>query len=536
MSVQLAALSDALNGSSLKRIGPIRDSDAKWPFRASTHEVRRLRLNLNVYTPFLQLPPESKLLPLEEVIANLIEYSKKADGTIVFLSDTALPSVYDKELQDRSIAVLDQDLLQEFLETRDVSARYRILGSGLARSLGHSRLSPYLYGSPISGAGFFGRETLLGYILPGKGIRNTTIVGNRRIGKTSCLLEIRDRLKNIYDYPKTLRIAELYGSKCKSTWDAVYSIFDQVGLRIPNKWTKFGAIAPRYVLKMPQLLHDFARQNELQIVIFIDEYDDLLYRDSKNNYEFTHLLRETVMDRSNNCYVVIAGFRILMRERTLHASPLFNIAPGKELTPLSQQESMEMITEPLLRMGIDLPSELQGAIYRETRGQPELIQMYCSAAIELFHEKKRTPTPAELLRKVNGSSEFRSTILQSFFFNATAIEQIVCLELMKKAIVAQQDPRRYEFRRTDIEQTLSTYGSNLSNAFVEGIVSNLTTGSFLEENPPAVFRFATPQLVRFCERESIDVLLTRARNELGSTLPSADELIYDSHLPGRTQE
>lgn len=533
MSVPAATFSDALVNARLKRSGPPKSPDSISPFRIYKHDLTPLKMHLT-YVRFMQLSPEHQSMPQDEIVHRLIEQSKESDGPSVFLTDSMLPSVFAKELQKQSIAVFDARDIGDFVEARDVAVRYRILGSALAKTLGYADLSPYRYGGPVSGPSFFGREKVLGHVLSGKNIRNTTIVGNRRIGKTSCLLELRDRMKEIYD--KRIRIAQLYGSKCKSTWDAVYTIFDEVGLRVPTGWSKFGAISPRYVLKMPQLLHTFAKSNDLHIVIFIDEYDDFLARDASREYEFTHLLRETVMDKTSNCFLVIAGFRYLMRERTLHASPLFNIAPGLELGALTQQESMEMITEPLLRMGIDISSDLQGAIYRETRGQPELIQMYCSSVIETFGEKDRLPTPAELLQKVNGSHEFRRTILLSFFFNTTATEQIVCLELMKKATLTQQDPRRYEFRRTDIEQILANDGYCRSNALIEMLVSNLTAGSFLEEDPPGVIRFATPQLVRFCQAQNIEALLARARDERGSDIPTLDELFRESPLPRATPE
>ncbi|WP_263352035.1 ATP-binding protein [Acidicapsa acidisoli] len=526
-SSQHAEFLQTLQEAKLRRNRPVNEPSSEVPFSVHTHDLRRLKLNLKLYTPFLQLAPERGSLSTTELVTKLIEYSKGINGPMAYLTDRPVSSdLASDELRRRSIAILDSETIRDFVEARDNTTKYRVLGSALAKSLGYLTLSPYLPGSTVSGSGFFGREKILGHILTGKTLRNTTIVGNRRIGKTSCMQEIKDRLNDLYD-AKTLCIAELYGSKCRSTWDAVYAIFDQIGVRIPKNLAKYGAIAPRFVLRMPQLLHNFAKQNQVQIVIFIDEYDEFLARDAENGYEFTHLLRETVIERSG-CYVVIAGFRYLMRERTLHKSPLYNFAPEQQLGPLLQKESLEMISEPLLRMGIDIPPDLQGTIYKETRGQPELIQMYCSAVIEAFEEKKRPPSPAELLHTVNGSPEFRRTVLQAFFSNSTPTEQIICLEMMKR--IGHQDPKSFEFRIDDIEQVLSAYGYGISNVMIELLLTNLTTGSFVEEGPSGVYRFATPQLARFCQKENLDTLLTRAKKQLGPRVPTPDELARESGI------
>ena len=102
-------------------------------------------------------------------------------------------------------------------------------------------------------------------MVAGKAVRNCTIVGNRRIGKTSLLHEIEERLSAIYVPNQTIHFAKLYSSKLKSTWDAVYLTLNQLGIQLPTKWMKLGAIAPRYISRFPQLIHDFARQRHTYV-------------------------------------------------------------------------------------------------------------------------------------------------------------------------------------------------------------------------------------------------------------------------------
>jgi hypothetical protein len=516
------------------RLPKSRGQEAWGDFSVHTLDLRPLKLNLSAFVPFLFLeddatPPDS--IVWRKLIGQLIAYSREqSSGTAVLVADHVFPTdlMEDPDLEKHGIAVLDAPIIESLTRARDNETRYKILGSAMARTLGYSALSPYSPGSPASANRFFGREEVLKRILTGKAIRNSTIVGNRRIGKTSLMHEIRERLRQVYEPGKSLHYAELYGSKCKTTWDAVYLIFQQIGVRIPSNLAKYGAIAPRYVNRMPQLLHEFARSKRTQIVLFIDEYDELLERDALQKYQFTHLLREMAMAELN-CSVIIAGFRYLMQMRTRQDSPLYNFTQEIQLTPLRQEESLKMVNLPLSRLGIDVSqTNIPAIIHRETRGQPELIQMYCQAVIQSCSAKRRAPTEAELLKIVNQNPEFNRTITHTFLSNANEFEQLICLELMKKAALSQSGVAQFEFRYSDVQQILAEYGYSLSNSEVAILVNNLAVGSFIERvrggGAPGLYQFATPQLVRFCESVGFETLIAKAKSKLGSQPPTLEAI------------
>lgn len=506
-------------------IRPSRGEESRDGFVIHTLDLRRLKLNLGAFVPVVFQEGDAALQDStgwRNLVRRLIRFSREQSaGTIAFVSDSHCPGdvLNDQDLRAHSIAILDAPVLESLVKARDHETRYKILGSAMARTLGHAALSPYAPGSPASSNRFFDRKEAIDRILSGKTIHNSTIVGNRRIGKTSLMHEIRERLKDVYDIGKSLHYAELYGSKCKTTWDAVYLIFKQIGVRLPTHWTKFGAIIPRYVSRMPQILHEFAREKQTQIVLFIDEYDELLERDAAQKYEFTHLLRETAA-AGRNCSVIIAGFRYLMQMRARQDSPLHNFTQEIQLTPLKKPHSLDMINTPLSRLGIDISQNIPNIIHRETRGQPELIQMYCEAVIQHFAARQKAPTEAELLKMVNQSPEFSRTITHTFLSNANDCEQIVCLELMKKADLSQQGVEQFEFRRTDVEQILSTHGYSLSNSAAEILFNDLEVGSFIQEvkggGDRVLYQFATPQLVRFCKKLGFDTLIAKAKSRLGN--------------------
>ncbi len=510
--------------------------DAQWgSYQVRFRDLRPLKLNASAFTPFLWRagPGPGDASEWHRVIEDMVAYSReKSDSPIkVFLSDSTCPlSVMDRdELQRHSIAIIDKVGVQSFLAGRDVNEKYAALGRALARNVGVTALSPYIPGKPASGGRFFGRERLLGQIVAGGAIRNCTIVGNRRIGKTSLLHEVHDRLSEVYRPGSSIFFANLYGAKLKSTWDAVYLVCDELHLNVPKRYTKLGAISERYVKRFPQLLHRFARERQAAVVIFIDEFDSFLEIDSKNDYEFLHLLREAAM-AEENCYVMIAGFRRLMETRVRQDSPLYNFTSEIPVTPLTRHETLEMVNMPLERLGIEIDgTNLPAVIYHETRGQPELIQMYCRAVIELYEKNSTIPKDNDLLSYVHKNPAFNRTILHTFLKNTNPYEQLICLHLIQNAIV-EDAVNHFEFTATNVEEIRAKLDLPLSNAQSATLLNNLVVGSIIERitGAPGKYRFAVPQLLKFCRDLNIYSLIAAAEAEARRLPPTVQTLNLDT--------
>jgi hypothetical protein len=95
---------------------------------------------------------------------------------------------------------------------------------------------------------------------------------------------------------------------------------------------------------------------------------------------------------------------------------------------------------------------------------------------------------------------------------------------MKLAMASQDGPARYEFRQKDLEQVCLVNGRELTNLQLVQLKTNLTVGSFVEEGSFGAYRFATPQLIRFCSKEGFDNLLNGARHRLKDRI-TEEELI-----------
>ena len=491
-------------------------------------DMRRMKLGLGAFVPMISRNPDTRATAAA-LADDLIAFTREKAGsspTIVVDEDPSLRGVLEPIATSvHSIALLQPATRTAFVEARDHEKRFQILGAALASDIGPGGLTPYQPGKPASGSRFFGRARVIDQIVAGRIVRNCTIVGNRRIGKTSLLYEVKERLSEVYVPGKTIHFASLYANKFRTTWDAVYLTLSQLGIQVPKSWTKLGAIAPRYIRRFPQLIHDFARQRQTYVVILIDEFDSFLALDSQNDWEFLHLLRETAAE-DGPCAVVIAGFRLLMQTRIRRDNPYYNFTREIALTPLSKEETIEMVQAPLGRLGIDVSGTgIASFIHKETRGQPELIQMYCQAVISLYGRRRCVPHESELATYVNRDHAFSRTILHTFLKNANPIEQVLCFELMKRST---DSSAMFEFKASDAYEALAGSGLRLGNAGLATLLNNLVYGSFIErvQGAPGHYRFAVPQLVRYCKAVNLEELLERAVAEMGPE-PSAEALAFE---------
>ena len=519
----------------IERLGAVqlpqlRPRETSGPFQVHWVDLRRLKLGLSAFTPFVTIDGPRDGVDLRQA---LLTFSREVagDSPTVYLPepDDDYTWVDATMLAQHAIAVVTHVTRAQCIEAREAEKCYRLLGSALATSIGASALSPYSPGRPASGGRFFGRTKVLGEIVSGKTVHNCTIVGNRRIGKTSLLHEVREQLSDVYMPGKTIRFAEIYANKAQSTWDMVYLILSQLGVPVPSYWAKSGAIAPHHVNRFPQILHDFARRNQTKVVILIDEFDSFLERDAQQKWEFLHLLREAGAEEGP-CAVIIAGFRLMMLMRVRQDNPYHNFTHEIALTPLTKDETLHMVTTPLARLGIDLTgSGIPGLIHRETRGHPEMVQMYCQAIIALHAKRHALPSDAELLQHVTSEASFTRTILHTFLNNANRFEQVLCLTLMQRAVADHRSVADFEFKIADAERALDEVHQSLNNAEMATVLNNLVVGSFIERvaGAPGRYRFAIPQLVRFCQAVDLKELLSNALARLADTRPSIGALVED---------
>jgi hypothetical protein len=502
-------------------------------------DLTSLKLRAGYFVPFIVsrrlssrevVPPEKFEEKLSPVLVEISRFTASiADSFTVFVAGGWIPKQHEevrKEMERSHLVILDQRDIQAVVNAVGRSAQLKSLVSGLVYSLGREALSPYLPGRPARGGRFFGRSDKLKTVLSRKGSGgNFTIVGNRRIGKTSLLKEVKSQLR--LTNSKILS-AELYGSKCNSTIDVLYSLLAELD---PRNATKVMAEID-FPQNFPRHIHSLAEKRGVEVAVFIDELDRILEFDEKQGYQLLHLLRNTF--EHENCRIIFAGFRKAMDAMDRDDTPLFNFTHRIELTRLSREETNEMVARPLALLGLDVSQDMVASIFRETDGQPELIQVFGSAILRFAEEQQRVPDPTSLLEIVFRNDIFEQKVLATFIANANNIEQLVVYLLIRRA--GRSNIAGYEFSHADIGSLLSAAGlHNVGTKEIYALTKNLTTGGIIARVTGAAwkYRFTIPQLARYCVGMDIDYLIESTLGKLDRSVDviwdeSDEERISDS--------
>jgi hypothetical protein len=464
-------------------------------------DLTPLRLTAGYFVPFIV--PRRATEPTEDLTASLVlqlgwKYLREQNVRmcVVAVDSELCPSEQDLEFARRyGVAILDESLRRGIGAGRDRELVNRAIASALVRYLGRESLSPYVPGRPVSGGQFFGRQQLLNQLTSGARA-NYTILGTRRIGKTSLLQQVRASLELSYH---NLQAVWLNAQVCATSDD----LEQQLAVRLDSKNLKtvYAGLARRwlhrYLLQKQTLAHD--------TVIFIDELDYLVTVDSRSGFRFLSFLRMLAEDRS--CQVLLAGSYLSMRACRDMQTPLFNFTQPLFLGPLSDVETLDMVSQPLGMLGIDLSgSDIPAAIYDETRGYPELVQICCAEVVRRTHDQHHAPSAGEILGSLLPSRLFRERVVQVFLENTREIERIVFFVLLDAARKKEIAFDRFTFGSDDIQSLLSLRDIRIARAELDDVLLNLEVTSAIQRLPGAWdrFRFGLPSLAN---RHSSDLPL-----------------------------
>lgn len=472
-----------------KRGGP-RTTDA---FETHILDLTPLNLDIHNLTPFListRLSAHKTITSdqLREVFSDLDQTAKSFQRKGVLVLGGKLINLEEDLREDLGligIAVIDRPVIEQVLATQDPDARAKLLSASLVKFLGREALTPYVSGRPATGGRFFGRASQMKRIVPSTG--NFTILGNRRIGKTSLLKEIRERLRL-----NNFRTGEVYGATSQSTEDVVYKVLQSLDqFRDAEKCLH----RPR---GLANSVHGAIENDKKPVAVFIDELDRILDFDAKQNWELLNILRET-FEGHPYCRVFFAGFRRVMEVQRSLESPLFNFTNSIELPLFTRQETLDMVIKPLERLGIPVANtDLPEAVYRETAGHPELIQIHCAEIIRFVQDHDCIPSGADLLTNVFNNEDFKQKVLGAFLANTNVLEELLCYLLTADAD-RTGTTAEYEFGHQDVNRVLNTVSITLDLRHIDGIIHNLKVSGIIS---PVVgahqkFRFSAPQLANY---------------------------------------
>jgi len=508
-----------------------RQSSSDDDFDAHYLDLTPLKIRSGYFTPFLTIRRSYGDLSSDQyrsIIDKTADFfAHQTNSNFVVLLAGGEITQRDDELithaATKNVAVLDRRAMNAITTAPKGRAKERALGTALAEALGCLKLSPYVIGKHAVGSRFFGRRSQLSRLMPGRQGGGCTIVGNRRIGKTSLLKEIQRRM--IHDDPSTL-VADIYGG---AKYQNCYEVLSAIIKELQPQARLHQDRDPSLIRNFRTQIHSLVERENRTVAVFIDELDGLLTFDSENHYELLDILRHAF--DHERCHIMFAGFRITMEAKANRLCPLHNFGRLVVLGPLSRDETVEMITRPMENLGIDLSdTDLTEAIYRETAGQPELIQFYGSEIIQYYVETGRAPDSTTLLTRIVEDRGFEQAIFGSFLQNSTARERLACYLLIANADSSSYPLESYEFGISTLDKLLKTHNLSLDENDLYSLISNLFVGGITTQVQGRMheYRFSVPQFARYCLNLDLTFLTDKALQEVQRTRTDRKEFALSS--------
>lgn len=379
-----------------------------------------------------------------------------------------------------AIVVIGQDDVESILHSNRPSG---LLQDLIVDQIPISLLAPYETTAPVTGSRFFGRDPEVSRLTSNSNT-NYLVLGIRRIGKTSLVMEAMQRLMQKKDPPLAIY---LDCSDLDNTHDFVREVVRKLEPReLPR------VDMQKYIFYFPNFLERMRHKYHRPIVFVLDEIDRLIVSQRADNEAF-RMLR--VAFNQGYCRYIFAGFRDAQREAHEITSPLYNFSQPLYLNEFSRQQARDLILTPMesLRIHVNNPEDVVGRIYEETAGYPNLIQYYCMVLLRNIEQKevREREIGVNSLIDVFNDTGFKNHLLSSFIQNTHNREKAIVYALLRNA----ENRWRRGFTQEFIDASLRKQNIHFSLLEIDTACSVLKTAGFLQQVGREYF-FASPVFVR----------------------------------------
>jgi hypothetical protein len=480
---------------------PVRYARRTLGYELFTVDLSSWKLRLSNYTPVIWVkyadldntPPAELLQSLGDVLR---ERNWGRQIALVLVDGNSQTLLRHRTSPIRNLVFIGADEQKSVIASRRPTGELRDL---ISAQVPISNLSPYETRAPVTGSRFFGRDAEVTRIINNPDT-NHTILGIRRIGKTSLLREVERIIKENED---PAHVVYLECSDLLSTDDYIREVVRKLNPReLPRLHLQ------KYVFFFPDFLERMSRALKSKLIFLLDEVDNLVIM-QRGDWELFRMLRASA--NKGACQYIMAGFREAMKEQYLLDSPFYNFGQEIRLSEFTRQQAYELITVPMenLRVHFKSKEEVVSRIYDETAGQPNLIQYYCLILLrQLDYTGSREIHPGSLF-DVYGDEGFRAHLLTSFMQNTENLEKAVVYALL----AAYADKPHMGFSQETIDEALRLGGIMLPQDDIDEACNVLTlSGVILRKGRE--FYFASPVFTRVLhETYDLEYLFRKVREE-----------------------
>lgn len=361
-----------------------------------------------------------------------------------------------------------------------------------------SRISTYQTHGPAT-ITFYGRHDELSRIL-GSEKKNFAIIGARKIGKTSLLKQIAEKLP-----ADTLAIY----MDLESPKNQDYNTFLQ-GLQEKLEHEKIEIDARDDITRLKKFVMDICRKTGKCLIFLLDEMDILLAYDNEHDYQLIKTFR--ALYQEGYCQFILSGFEQFSQAADNIDSPLYNYCEFIRLGKLKESDARALVLGPMEAIGVkyDKPDDLN-LILNYTSCHPNLLQFFCKNLIESIEQhqdiNKRT-IYREDIAAFYESIEYESYVLYDFYLFVT--ESVKPVERLIVLLLLEDYPQKEVFSIVDIDIKLSKLDINLETGQLTRYLRILRLRYIFEAVKGGRFRFALPVFpLLLKKREDLDILIKK---------------------------
>ena len=166
-----------------------------------------------------------------------------------------------------------------------------------------------------------------------------------------------------------------------------------------------------------------AERSNRRLLLLLDEADEFLEADAKNNFRESTRLKGLMDDTERRFKVVFAGLHNVLRTTERANHPLAHFGVPINVGPLlangEWQQAQQLVREPLRSVGYGFATrDLSTLILAQTNYYPSLIQLYGAELVRRLRDSKK-PVPYDIqaadITEVYRSKDLGSVIRERFF-------------------------------------------------------------------------------------------------------------------------
>lgn len=239
--------------------------------------------------------------------------------------------------------------------------------------------NPYITGDPVEGSLFVGRDDILkqleGLWCVNDHIQSVVLYGHRRMGKTSLIRNIKNRLGSNTQmiYVNLLNLGEVI----QGAGEVLISICDEIAQATnhpaPSDTDLINLPYPTFLRYLKSLIQSPGSKG---LIIALDEFEKLedLIKTAKLSPDFLTYLRG-LLQMSPKIAFTFAGLHTLEEMTEDYFSPFFASVIPIRLSFLDRASTRQLLANPSDDFPLDYAPDLYDEIFDLTAGQPYLVQL-----------------------------------------------------------------------------------------------------------------------------------------------------------------